>query len=135
MPKVSFPHQLSQKFDVSWNHFIQEMFVRTIMEEPMPDYLYPITSGEWLIAGTPLDPITPADINRTFCKFEILHDSKSVAGFVDSMLLTNTDFDHIRKSVRLSDKLPLIYSVYVQSSAFIPYDARDNSYLVGTEDV
>jgi hypothetical protein len=135
MPDVSVPHQIDQKFEISWPQFVQEMFVRTVMEEPMPDYLYPITSGEWQIAGTPLDAVTPADFNRTFCKFEMLHNSGEISDFVDSMLMLDNDLDYVRQSVRLSEKLPLIYSIYVQSSSFIPFDVEDDSYLVGSKDV
>jgi hypothetical protein len=119
MPNVAMSFQKHQVFGITFETFVKEMFVRTVTGESMPDFLYPVSTGDWKISGSSLSPVNPASINRTFCKFEMIDSSSDIEEFINSMLLKNHDMRYIKGTVRLSERLPLVYSIYVQSSSSV----------------
>jgi hypothetical protein len=106
-------------FGVSFDDFIRELFVRTMMDKEMPDYIYPISGGTWNIAGLRVPVIHTAALNSVLCKFA-MHDHLDVINSLieDSLLQSERCRRpyYMRSTTRLSSELPSVLNRYVPVS-------------------
>lgn len=112
-PSTAIPMKMSQKFGIDWNMFMKELYVRTLLNKPLPDYIYPLTAGAWNICGAPNKSVGVAALHPMFCKLEMSDYPQGIDHFVKDMLLINSDMNYIHKNCRLTEFLPDVYCRYV----------------------
>jgi hypothetical protein len=113
---VALPFQKRLEFGISFTDFLIEMFVRTMLVDDLPDYIYPVSAGCWNISGVSSRDISPVKLHKVLCKFAMNDCHKDVTQLATSLLMLENKPHYIRGTVRLTDKMPSVYNRYVETS-------------------
>jgi hypothetical protein len=123
--------QKKNVFQISFDDFIVEMFVRCVKSTPTPDYIMYVSEGEWkcpsgnsLILGT-------GDYNEYFCKYGLANPEKHMDELCQSMLMIDSKGAsvvpyYIKKSTRVVEFLPGLYHIFVPSSDLSDGELNDD---------
>lgn len=112
----SLPYLSERTFRISYASFLHEMFVRTVLEGAMPDYMYPVSSGSWKGSLGSSVNVMPVNLHPVFCKFGLDSKDDNISEFVENVSLNNKEFKppyFCKSKTRLTRVIPNIYNRYL----------------------
>lgn len=138
MPDVATPWQKSNEFHITFRDFVLEMYVRTMLSEPLPNYLYPISDGSWNFGIIQTSSISPCSVNPIICKFNLNQPTNNINELISDMLMLTPGYTnpyYIKRTARLSEHLPNVYHRFVPYSDVKLSDNENRGRLTGHKSV
>lgn len=119
----SLPFQKEMVAHLSRNDFIREMFVKTLIQEGYPDYIYNISSARWEGNSGKSNNIGVASLSSLFCKFGLSDFNKHIENFVEQLSLDQHDSGFIppyyaKSRTRLCENIPSLYNNFLPVAEF-----------------
>lgn len=117
---VVLPFQHSRTFGISYNDFLFEMLVRSLLNGPTPDYFLTFSEGRWVGSTGSSLTIVPGHINPLFHKFGLNDHHHFITDFIKKVMLDKGG-DHkqfippyyVRSQTRLTESLPGVFTHFV----------------------
>ncbi|GHN03321.1 hypothetical protein RVD_126 [viral metagenome] len=114
LPNVPLPFQLDQRFEISFRDLISELMVRSLSGN-MPDYMYPISQGEWVNGGISSHNIILPMVRGYINKYSVSDEYTSVYTLIKDLLIEDDFIAYVKKTTRLVRELPPVFDIYVAS--------------------
>lgn len=111
----SLDFERSHRFAISYSLFLKEMLVRMLISSDTPSYFRFMSEGSWKGSSGSSLTIVSSSLQNVFSKYTLNNVYKEVSDFNYIMALYNIRIEGVRRTARLVNKLPDVFSSIVES--------------------